>query len=167
MAKLTKAWRSSSDTKVTRALESRTMALARTEYEQDNSIVYPATETALPHTVSELHWAVRAMTAEVKLSERERHHKEITSILERIIYALLASVVGALAIWSFAGFGGQENTPPQTKGVWRPHFTIPILSPFTSIVEHEMSKVGFRTTAVFLFITGIVVYALVRHRVGH
>lgn len=103
-------------------------------------------------------------------------------------YALLASVVAILlGIGLFVGFGRQGNSATQSKGAWRPHFTIPILSPFTSIVssfqqinyllvqltivirqvEHEMSKVGFRTTAVFLIISGIVVYALVRHRMGH
>lgn len=66
-------------------------------------------------------------------------------ILLRIIYALLASLVAILGIGLFAGLGGQGGSAAQAKGTWRPHFTIPILSPFTSIVEHEMSKVGFRT----------------------
>jgi len=144
------------------------MALARTQYEDDtrsNSIIYPTTAT-VTHTVSELQWAVRAVAAEVKLSERERHHGEMMDILLRIIYALLASLVAILGIGLFAGLGGQGGSAAQAKGTWRPHFTIPILSPFTSIVEHEMSKVGFRTTAVFLIIVGIVGYALVTHRMG-
>ncbi|KLO06621.1 hypothetical protein SCHPADRAFT_1002256 [Schizopora paradoxa] len=169
MAKLTKAWRSSSDNKVPR--ESRTMALARTQYEEvqrDNSLMYPATgPTTVTHTVSELQWAVRAMTAEVKLSERERHHKEMTSMLMRMNYALLASVVAILlGMGILFGIGAQGNSTAQSKAAWRPHFTIPILSPFTSIVEHEMSKVGFRTTAVFLIISGVVIYFLVKHRMG-
>ncbi len=73
--------------------ESRTMALARTRYEDDsdtrsNSIIYPTTAT-VTHTVSELQWAVRAVAAEVKLSERERHHGEMMDILLRIIVSIL------------------------------------------------------------------------------
>ena len=63
------------------------MALARTQYEEvqrDNTLTYSAAGTTVTHTVSELQWAVRAMTAEVKLSEREKHHKEMTSMLVRM-----------------------------------------------------------------------------------
>lgn len=71
------------------------MALARTQYdevERSNSIAYPLAGTTVTHTVSELQWAVRAMTAEVKLEEREKHHKQMTGMLMRMNVSNLAFI---------------------------------------------------------------------------
>jgi len=43
------------------------------------------------------------------------------------------------------------------------HFTIPILSPFTSVVEHETSVIGSKTLAVFAFVLAAFFYFVFRH----
>ncbi|KAF8557500.1 hypothetical protein OG21DRAFT_1505227 [Imleria badia] len=46
------------------------------------------------------------------------------------------------------------------------HFTIPILSPFTSVVEHETGVFGTKAVTIFVLVIGIAVYAAVKHRLS-
>ncbi|KAH8112832.1 hypothetical protein DFH11DRAFT_1705988 [Phellopilus nigrolimitatus] len=188
------------------ATTSRTMAYARAQTESDsyrlvatrktkdlntpNHLTYPEgssfAASLAPKTISEQYWAVRALVAEVRLSEREEYqmdaqerarleeqrrqlaveaahkfHENRVSRLERLVIGLISAVVLIALVLLFRQ---QKHTEDKTKkSAFRPHLTIPILSPFTSIVETEESKISFRTTAVFLVILGILTYAMLRH----
>ncbi|KAL5520887.1 hypothetical protein ACEPAF_2890 [Sanghuangporus sanghuang] len=139
-----------------------------------------------PRTEGERYWAYRAIVAEVKLAERmgvradelERlkeelrrqstcgtsrsYYEERERRLERLALGLISTIILITLILLFRHHSSPDDRPSKNRA-FRPHLTIPILSPFTSIVEHEDSKFGFRTTAAFLIVLGCVVYAMFRH----
>ncbi|KAF7342074.1 hypothetical protein MVEN_01794700 [Mycena venus] len=136
-----------------------------------------------PHTSSEQYWAARALTAETLLAARLEHHRELRSLsyaeetkrareraahdarhakLERLVLALLAMLVlFVLALLHLAHKSASAATSRQRKPP--SHFTIPILSPFTSVVEHETSVIGSKTLAVFAFAFAGLAYFIFRH----
>ncbi|KAL5497763.1 hypothetical protein ACEPAH_2694 [Sanghuangporus vaninii] len=140
----------------------------------------------VPQTEGERYWAYRAIVAEVKLAEhmgvradelemsKEELKRQSTSgtshsyyedrvqRLERLALGLISTIVLITLILLFRHHSSSDDRPSKNRA-FRPHLTIPILSPFTSIVEHEDSKFGFRTTAAFLIVLGCVVYAMFRH----
>ncbi|KAL5478544.1 hypothetical protein ACEPAI_2728 [Sanghuangporus weigelae] len=139
-----------------------------------------------PRTEEERYWAYRAIVAEVKLAELmgvkadelERLKEELrrqstrgTSHscyeererrLERLALGLISTIVLITLILLFRHHSSSDDRLTKNRA-FRPHLTIPILSPFTSIIEHEDSKFSFRTTAVFLIVLGCVAYAMFRH----
>ncbi|KAJ7768701.1 hypothetical protein DFH07DRAFT_807681 [Mycena maculata] len=135
-----------------------------------------------PRTGAEQYWAARALSAETLLAARLEHQRELRSLsyaeevkrareraahdarhakLEKLVLALLATLLLlVLALLNLAHSGGalaarSRKTPS--------HFTIPILSPFTSVVEHETSVVGSKTLAVFAFVLAGLLYFVFRH----
>ncbi|KAL5514603.1 hypothetical protein ACEPAG_1919 [Sanghuangporus baumii] len=139
-----------------------------------------------PRTEGERYWAFRAIVAEVKLAEQmgvradelERlkeelkrqskfgtshsYYEERERRLERLALGLISTIVLITLILLFRHHNSSDDRSSKNRA-FRPHLTIPILSPFTSIVEHEDSKFSFRTTAVFLIVLGCVAYAMFRH----
>ncbi|KAI5116164.1 hypothetical protein M0805_005753 [Coniferiporia weirii] len=138
-----------------------------------------------PQTMSEQYWAVRALVAEVRLAEREENsadaferaereehkrqlavdaahkfHEARVARLEKLVTGLISALVFIALVLLFRQHKHAEDKA--AKAAFRPHLTIPILSPFTSIVEKEDSTVSFRTTAVFVIVLGILSYALIR-----
>ncbi|KAJ7121018.1 hypothetical protein C8R44DRAFT_877329 [Mycena epipterygia] len=135
-----------------------------------------------PRTNTEQYWAARALSAETLLAARLEHQRELRSLsyeeenkrarelaahdarhakLERLVLALLAMLlVVVLALLNLA----HRDSSPVARGRKVPaHFTIPILSPFTSVVEHETSVIGSKTLAVFAFVLAGLAYFVFRH----
>ncbi|KAJ6622784.1 hypothetical protein B0H10DRAFT_1944386 [Mycena sp. CBHHK59/15] len=145
-----------------------------------------------PRSSAEQYWAARALAAETLLAARLQHQKELRSLsyseetkrsrelaalmrahdarhaqLERLVLALLALLV--ILVLALLGLA-HRATPavPRTRGLG--HFTIPILSPFTSVraerhpqVEHETSVVGAKTLAVCALALAGLAYFVFRH----
>ncbi|KAJ7905123.1 hypothetical protein B0H13DRAFT_2508843 [Mycena leptocephala] len=137
-------------------------------------------KTALqPRTSAEQYWAARALTAETLLSARLEHHRELRSLsyaeetkrkqavhdarhakLERLVLALLVMLL--LLVFALLHLAHKSAATARPRKV-PAHFTIPILSPFTSVVEHETSVVGSKTLAIFALVLAGLAYFLFRH----
>ncbi|KAJ7076451.1 hypothetical protein B0H15DRAFT_955619 [Mycena belliarum] len=130
-----------------------------------------------PRTGAEQYWAARALTAETLLAARVEHQRELRSLsfeaeckrarelearhakLERLVVVL----VGALMLL-FLVLLNITHAGPTARGHKLPaHFTIPILSPFTSVVEHETSVIGSKTLAIFALVLAGLAYFMFRH----
>ncbi|KAJ3904581.1 hypothetical protein F5879DRAFT_989095 [Lentinula edodes] len=138
-----------------------------------------------PHSKSVHYWAARALTAETLLAAGIEHSENLQNVTygpqteiaqltklydERLakLEKLLITLLGVLFTITFLTFfsqltlihGGRKDT--STRSQWA-HFTIPILSPFASVVEHEVSVVGSKTIiGLGLVISGLA-YLLLRH----
>ncbi|TFK64239.1 hypothetical protein BDN72DRAFT_901721 [Pluteus cervinus] len=138
-----------------------------------------------PQTPGEHYWAARALKAEAVLAthaayrhelrnvasleeEKRRkdmvmfseHHRERHNALERIGWGLILCILAFGVIFAYTS---QRQPPP--KGGWRPtHFTIPILSPFASVVENETSVIGSKTLIACFIAFLCMVYFLIRKR---
>jgi len=135
-----------------------------------------------PRAIVEQYWAARALVVETVLSTRVQHHKEVAEVrlgeeekrtkeitaliranelrqnrLEKFVAALVACLMilflVVLYIWM--------HDSPKTKAA--SHFTIPILSPFTSVVEHETGIISATSVTIFIVVMGILSYAIFRH----
>ncbi|KAH7882988.1 hypothetical protein F5I97DRAFT_1901054 [Phlebopus sp. FC_14] len=119
----------------------------------------------IPRTPVEQYWAERAMVAETLLSAR-REYPEPTQVrtvtrepqsraFATVVFFnnpsqiklewIVTLLVVALAYVATMAFG----RPPNNRSA-AAHFTVPILSPFTSVVEHETGVIGTKTTTVFI-----------------
>ncbi|KAI0649694.1 hypothetical protein C8Q79DRAFT_1006042 [Trametes meyenii] len=135
---------------------------------------YPAHAIAESVTAIEHHWALRATRAEALLTAHTAHRREI-SILEdrrtrdlaklnaeylqeytkhaRIVWISMGSLLAfVFALFSFL----YRQCVPATSSRWPGplHFTIPILSPFASVIEHETSVVNIQLVALLLLGAG-------------
>jgi len=145
-----------------------------------------------PRSRVEHYWAARALKAETLLSARIVHHQELRSLtseeelkrsqalkvlaresdaklarMEKFVLVLLGSLLFfALLVVYLLTHPNYRNHPPPSHWSLPSHFTIPILSPFTSVTEHESSVVGTRLVTVFLVILAVLGYVLFRHRVA-
>ncbi|KAF8330120.1 hypothetical protein F5887DRAFT_99261 [Amanita rubescens] len=115
-------------------------------------------------------WITRALNAEAMLSARDKEqalhlkqHLEREAILERLVHILLA-IVAAL-IFALIYQANLHHLHDTKRNRWSSpaHFTIPILSPFTSVIEHETSVVSSRTIAVLICVAGCVLYLVLRY----
>lgn len=143
----------------------------------------PIPKSAKPVTATEQYWAARALTAEALLSVKTQHHAEIRTLavveetkrmqevarvhrmhevrqrrLELAAVALLA-LLAALAA-SFLYTLHQTQSPARKSGSL--HFTIPILSPFASVVEHESSVIGTKTLSLVVLTAAVLAYGCFR-----
>ncbi|KAJ4490394.1 hypothetical protein J3R30DRAFT_3277116 [Lentinula aciculospora] len=161
---------------------SRNVFTATSSTNTDSSNLYPRSQ-------SEQYWAVRALTAETLLSARKEHFEDLQTVTilqetkrvtevaqltklydERLVKLekLLVILLGVLFILTFSVFfshlasthGGQKDSISRSQ--WA-HFTIPILSPFASVVEHEVSVVGSKTILGLCLIIASLAYVLLRH----
>ncbi|KAJ7792247.1 hypothetical protein B0H14DRAFT_2931990 [Mycena olivaceomarginata] len=135
-----------------------------------------------PRTSAEQYWAARALTAETLLSARVEHHRELRSLsyveetkrareraahdvrhakLEKLILALLMMLL--LLVLALLHLAHRSASAPTSRLRKPSHFTISILSPFTSVVEHETSVVGSKTLVVFAFAFAGLAYFMFRH----
>ncbi|KAF7330015.1 hypothetical protein MKEN_00265500 [Mycena kentingensis (nom. inval.)] len=78
------------------------------------------------------------------------------------LLALLSLVILALLVLSLS----HSRSHSSKKDASGRHFTIPILSPFTSVIEHETSVIGGTALAVFGLAAAALGYAMFRHWVG-
>ncbi|KAN0094772.1 hypothetical protein V8E55_003059 [Tylopilus felleus] len=149
---------------------------------------FSAPLAAAPRTKVEQYWAARALVAETLLSARDRHQAELAQVRhveeekrERAIGAILHSndqrqrrlermmVICLVVLLGFLFWLVMKIAPERDgkgKSSKPSHFTIPILSPFTSVVEHENGVLGARTVAILVLVMGIAVYAALKHRLS-
>ncbi|KAF9267379.1 hypothetical protein L218DRAFT_1060923 [Marasmius fiardii PR-910] len=146
--------------------------------------------SVFPRSQNEQYWAARALSAETLLIARTEHHLEIrdltryqdekrTASLNRThedrlvkMEKLVLNLIGALCLFSAALFfvyvtnaTGNPRHDPRNRSFT--HFTIPILSPFASVVEHESSVIGTKTIAAISMILAILVYFMFQHWIAH
>jgi len=138
-----------------------------------------------PDSSAARYWAARAVTAEVLLAERNKHAHELRGVIHEedakrreeiaalhgahearqrkmewmviCCIAVLAVVVLCLLV-----IHGSASSHTQTRHT-ASHFTIPVLSPFTSVVEHETSAWGARIIVPALMITATLSWGVFRH----
>ncbi|KDQ56813.1 hypothetical protein JAAARDRAFT_59053 [Jaapia argillacea MUCL 33604] len=135
-------------------------------------------------TTGEKYWATRALMAETLLASQVSqvnlsahlslpgdHHRleEIEKLkmevhvkqarLEKLMMIFLCSLIVLLVIVVYLLYRSQRpvhHRPPY-------HFTIPILSPFTSVIETETSTFGTTTIVALGLILACFLYAAYRH----
>ncbi|KAH7920427.1 hypothetical protein BV22DRAFT_1039882 [Leucogyrophana mollusca] len=138
-----------------------------------------------PHTAAERYWAARALTAETvlkarivhqqelrdsQLSAEDKHSREIAALvhanearqnkLEKFVVALVGSVFLLFLAIVYILVCYAAHPPPRSTPY---HFTIPILSPFASVVEHETGVIGAKTVTIFALVLGVLAYSIFRH----
>ncbi|RDB30657.1 hypothetical protein Hypma_005782 [Hypsizygus marmoreus] len=143
--------------------------------------------TRLPSSHVEQYWTARALSAETLLSAREVHqeelrallhiqevkrakeistlitqHKEKHTHLERLVIILLVFILFLVVLIMYLATHHTRQTSARPAS----HFTIPILSPFTSVVEHETSVIGSKTITMVLVLLAAFAYFLMRHRLS-
>ncbi|KAH9834741.1 uncharacterized protein C8Q71DRAFT_766143 [Rhodofomes roseus] len=143
-----------------------------------------------PTTTAERYWAARALTAETLLSARvdhqgellalstaeeekrareiallQRRHEERYMRLELLVVFLVCCLVATVA----AIVHSHSSLHHHTATGWSipTHFTIPILSPFTSVVEHETSTLNTRLVTASAAILAVLAYACFRYWMIH
>ncbi|KAF5392783.1 hypothetical protein D9757_001027 [Collybiopsis confluens] len=138
-----------------------------------------------PRTRTEQYWAARALTAETLLFTKKEHYQDMriatdSSEMKRVteitqltkmyderqmkLEKWLVTLLGVLLIFSFAVLISHislAHTGIRGKKASWTHFTIPILSPFASVVEHETSVVGSKTiVGISLVLAGLAYVSL-------
>ncbi|KAJ7216453.1 hypothetical protein GGX14DRAFT_604793 [Mycena pura] len=95
------------------------------------------------------------------LATQDARHAKLDRLV-LVLLAMLAFLVLALSSLTHrAGATAAHTHARKTAGF--AHFTIPILSPFTSVVEHETSVVGSKMLAFFALVCAGLAYFTFRH----
>ncbi|KZT04974.1 uncharacterized protein LAESUDRAFT_727547 [Laetiporus sulphureus 93-53] len=179
------------------SVESRTMlyaralvpATGRTKATRPVNAASTISAAVRPMTTAEQYWAMRALTAEAHLSTRVVHQTELVELSQREeerrarevdalrrsheeTYArmelLVLILLGCLVSFAFATVYMISPSQHSQSTRWpTPHFTIPILSPFTSVVEHETSAVNAKMTSAFIVALACLAYGCFRYWVLH
>ncbi|KAG1769836.1 hypothetical protein EDD22DRAFT_868151 [Suillus occidentalis] len=171
----------------TMQIASASLAVERTStskntLEYSKATWYSAPATAKPRTFVEQYWAARALVAETVLTTRVQHQKEMAEVrlgeeekrtnqIAALVRAseqrqsrlekFVAALVACLMLLFLALIYILLRNSPKSKSA--SHFTIPILSPFTSVVEHETGIMSARLVSIFIIGLGILSYAIFRH----
>ncbi|CAL1710243.1 unnamed protein product [Somion occarium] len=142
-------------------------------------------------TTSEQYWAARALTAETLLSANttyqhelrmiaeseqtkrsqeiaalQQQHEQRHSKLERLAFLLLTWVIAMVAVLIYMLLKNHHVSVP-LRWTTPLHFTIPVLSPFTSVVEHETSIVNARLLVIFALFVASTAYGCFRYWLNH
>ncbi|THH12570.1 hypothetical protein EW146_g7571, partial [Bondarzewia mesenterica] len=142
-------------------------------------------DAPVPKSATEQYWAARALTAETLLSARMDHQREMKSIVsaedekkskemaalqryhnetqKKMEYILIISISCILVLVSLIIYlllDHAKTKPTPSKWGMTSHFTIPILSPWTSVVENEASVLGAKTMIAFGMIAAGLAYAI-------
>ncbi|KAH7912860.1 hypothetical protein BJ138DRAFT_1082811 [Hygrophoropsis aurantiaca] len=183
------SWTENPSTQMSRTLQLATASLNTRTASQSNghqvtrkdpARVYVA---ARPQTIVEQYWAARALTAETALKTRIVHAQELKNLrsstdnkharemsalvhasevrqskLEKFVVVLLGSVLLLFLAIVYILLRHAGQSPPRSS-----HFTIPILSPFASVVEHETGVIGAKTVTIFVLVLGALAYGIFRH----
>ncbi|KAI0356833.1 hypothetical protein OH77DRAFT_173781 [Trametes cingulata] len=141
-------------------------------------MVAPVDAVARSVTAIEHHWAIRAARAEALLDAHERHKRELSTLSEtleerrardlaavgakyekefarhRQMWIVLGAAASMVAMLLFVLL--RHTAPAGSSSRWLGplHFTIPILSLFASVIEHETSAVNVRLVALLLLAGG-------------
>ncbi|KAH9944906.1 hypothetical protein B0H21DRAFT_694320 [Amylocystis lapponica] len=155
----------------------------------DTAVRVPA--VVRPVSTAEHYWAARALTAEALLSVRTAHHREVHAIaaegeekctrelaalqrvhdrwhakVERLVIVLLACLVAFVSAVIYILSRGHARSPASRWSV-PSHFTIPILSPFASVVEHETSVFSTKVITIVCLALSCLAYACFRYWLTH
>ncbi|KZV72575.1 hypothetical protein PENSPDRAFT_353934 [Peniophora sp. CONT] len=172
---------------------SRTMSLAMASASPNNIIeqTQPALPGYLrPCSPAEQYWAARALTAETLLAAKTEHQRELKATvysedvkrvrdldalreqynarhrqLEQLVVGATIVIVLLFAILAYLLLS-HAHSPKPTPARWAlaSHITIPILSPFASVIEHETSHgFGTRTIVSLAAVSACLLYAVWRH----
>ncbi|KAL1948256.1 hypothetical protein VTO73DRAFT_12331 [Trametes versicolor] len=135
------------------------------------SIAYSAWAVTHPVSAVEHHWAMRATRAEALLDAHAVHRHEISSLEERrsrelaelnrrhlqvyarqqmMVWSLLGTALAAISALLYFLYQRAVPAGADSRLLGPLHFTIPILSPFASVIEHETSFVNVQLVAVLL-----------------
>ncbi|KAI0708423.1 hypothetical protein C8Q76DRAFT_626778 [Earliella scabrosa] len=143
-------------------------------------------QTALhPISTLEHYWTLRAARAELLLSAREGHKRELTAVYTShedrrsreitelndryareyahvtrmmwMVLIVLAMLIGLVA-FLLIRYVPPAVATPASRRPGSVHFTIPVLSPFTSVIEHETSAVNVQLVAILLLAAGITLF---------
>ncbi|KAI0703867.1 hypothetical protein C8T65DRAFT_250132 [Cerioporus squamosus] len=145
----------------------------------------PAQSFLHPINTVEHYWALRATIAETRLHAQEVHRQELAAVsashtesrsrelselnsryereLARIkytVWTILVALGSLLAVVVYLLV--RYVPPPAPSGRGSMHFTIPILSPFASVIEHETSAVNVPLVAILLLSAGISLFLWLR-----
>ncbi|KAF8262645.1 hypothetical protein EI94DRAFT_1743096 [Lactarius quietus] len=137
-----------------------------------------------PDSSAARYWAARAVTAEVLLAERNKHAHELRGVIneedakrreeiaalhranearqKKMEWAVICCIA-VLAVVLLCLLVIHTLASSRTPARGATHFTIPVLSPFTSVVEHETSAFGARTIVPGLMIVATLAWAVFRH----
>ncbi|OBZ76258.1 hypothetical protein A0H81_03020 [Grifola frondosa] len=128
----------------------------------------------IPETVRPLY--------QLSVAEQEKRSRELDALqrtheyrhakLERLVLLLLGCLVALAAAMLHSILRQNHHPHPPSPSRWTipvMHFTIPVLSPFTSVIEHETSVINTRliTALGFLLICACLGYACFRYWLGH
>jgi len=168
-------------------IASASLAVETTAHNFNTPEYYPKTWFSAPvdvkpRTIVGQYWAARALVAETVLSTRVQHQKEVAEVrlgeeekrtkeitaliqanelrqsrLEKFVAALVACLMVLFLVVLYMWM----HDSPKTKAA--SHFTIPILSPFSSVVEHETGIISATSVTIFIVVMGILSYAIFRH----
>ncbi|VDB87185.1 unnamed protein product [Peniophora sp. CBMAI 1063] len=172
---------------------SRTMTLAMASASPNNAMekTQPALPGYLrPASPAEQYWAARALTAETLLAAKTEHQRELKAAvysedvkrvrdldalreqynarnrqLEHILIGAAILIAVLIAILSYLLLS-HAHTPKPAPARWAlaSHITIPILSPFASVIEHETSHgFGTRTIIALAAVGACLLYAIWWH----
>ncbi|KAK0469295.1 uncharacterized protein EV420DRAFT_1633714 [Desarmillaria tabescens] len=160
-----------------------------TKYSLDHGGTIPAPQgDVTPRNRVEQYWAARALTAETLLSARTEHHRELRTLsfgeelkrsrernalmkanedkiarMEKLTWALLGVIIFLAILIVCMSHVNQRRAQRPQRWFLPSHFTIPILSPFTSVVEKEVSVIGSKTIVFAIAIIACLVYFVYRH----
>ncbi|KAL1709560.1 hypothetical protein EV121DRAFT_286619 [Schizophyllum commune] len=115
------------------------------------------------HYQEKLHQAVaeQEWKREREIATLAEKHKEEQRRKETFLLTLLVGTFITLLMTLHVA--GRATQPPPPNKWLSTHFTIPILSPFASVVEHEASIVGTKVLSVCVLVFGAVAYASIRY----
>ncbi|KAF9492686.1 hypothetical protein BDN71DRAFT_1451163 [Pleurotus eryngii] len=92
-------------------------------------------------------------------SENDAKH----AMLERVVSLLIGCVILLVSVVIYLAVSTHRRSSKQASWLTLPsHFTIPILSPFTSVVEHETSMLSSRTIAMLVLSSACLLYFMFR-----
>ncbi|KAG6331795.1 hypothetical protein ID866_7294 [Astraeus odoratus] len=136
----------------------------------------------VPRSTAAQYWAFRAIAAETVLSQRIQHQnelmqvrlteekrmKEIATLVQahekrqRTLEGFMVALVVFLAYMLWRNSATATSHDPTGRRRMATHFTVPILSPFTSVVENETGVLGTRAIVAFVLAMVLALFVTLR-----
>ncbi|CAL1710242.1 unnamed protein product [Somion occarium] len=168
---------------ITPPSQSRTMMFARASVDPSPHSAFPASthsniastaltaETLLSANTTYQHeLRMIAESEQTKRSQEiaalQQQHEQRHSKLERLAFLLLTWVIAMVAVLIYMLLKNHHVSVP-LRWTTPLHFTIPVLSPFTSVVEHETSIVNARLLVIFALFVASTAYGCFRYWLNH
>ncbi|KAG2123182.1 hypothetical protein BD769DRAFT_1577169 [Suillus cothurnatus] len=141
-----------------RALVAETVLTTRVQHQKEMAEVRPGMEEKQTNQFAAL---MRANE-----QRQSRLEKSVVRCVNLFVFLCAAHFIQAVLITCFMLlFLGLIyillRDSPKSKAA--SHFTIPILSPFTSVVEYETGIISARSVSMFIVVLGILSYVIFRH----